>query len=206
MPQFVEKSAKTVKEAVDLALAELNATEDNVEIEVLEEGTKGIFGLIGSKLARVKVTLKETGGEKAKKFLLDIFSKMKVSADVLVEESEDTILLRIQGDDIGIIIGRRGETLDALQYLTSLVVNKSKQGYKRLVIDIENYRQKREETLVKLANRLADRVIKYKKDITLEPMNPYERRIIHSSLQNHKYVETYSVGEEPNRKVIIALK
>lgn len=206
MPQFVEKSAKTVKEAVDLALAELNATEDNVEIEVLEEGTKGIFGLIGSKLARVKVTLKETGGEKAKKFLLDIFSKMKVSADVLVEESEDTILLRIQGDDIGIIIGRRGETLDALQYLTSLVVNKSKQGYKRLVIDIENYRQKREETLVKLANRLADRVIKYKKDITLEPMNPYERRVIHSSLQNHKYVETYSVGEEPNRKVIIALK
>ncbi|GAE89245.1 RNA-binding protein Jag [Acetivibrio straminisolvens JCM 21531] len=131
---------------------------------------------------------------------------MKVSADVLVEESEDTILLRIQGDDIGIIIGRRGETLDALQYLTSLVVNKSKQGYKRLVIDIENYRQKREETLVKLANRLADRVIKYKKDITLEPMNPYERRVIHSSLQNHKYVETYSVGEEPNRKVIIALK
>ncbi|HHV28525.1 RNA-binding cell elongation regulator Jag/EloR [Acetivibrio mesophilus] len=206
MPQFVEKSAKTVREAIDLALAELNASEDSVEIEVLEEGTKGIFGLIGSKLARVKVTLKETSGEKAKKFLLDIFSKMKVSADVLVEEDEDTILLKIQGDDIGIIIGRRGETLDSLQYLTSLVVNKSKEGYKRLVIDIENYRQKREETLVKLANRLADRVIKYKKNITLEPMNPYERRVIHSSLQNHKYVQTYSVGEEPNRKVIIALK
>lgn len=133
MPQFVEKSAKTVKEAVDLALAELNATEDNVEIEVLEEGTKGIFGLIGSKLARVKVTLKETGGEKAKKFLLDIFSKMKVSADVLVEESEDTILLRIQGDDIGIIIGRRGETLDALQYLTSLLLIKASKDIKDLL-------------------------------------------------------------------------
>ncbi|HOM02270.1 MAG TPA: RNA-binding cell elongation regulator Jag/EloR [Acetivibrio sp.] len=206
MPQFVEKSAKTVKEAIDLALAELNTTEDQVEVEVLEEGTKGIFGLIGSKLARVKVTLKETSGDKAKKFLLDVFSKMNVHADVLVEETEDTVFLRIQGDDIGIIIGRRGETLDALQYLTSLVVNKSKEGYKRLVIDIENYRQKREETLIKLANRLADRVIKYKKNITLEPMNPYERRVIHSCLQNHKYVETYSVGEEPNRKVIIALK
>lgn len=206
MPQFVEKSAKTVKEAIDLALVELNASEDSVEIEVLEEGTKGIFGLIGNKLARVKVTIKEASGEKAKKFLLDIFSKMNVTADVLVEEDDDSILLKIQGDDIGIIIGRRGETLDALQYLVSLVVNKSKEGYKRLVIDIENYRQKREETLVKLANRLADRVIKYKKNITLEPMNPYERRVIHSTLQNHRYVETFSVGEEPNRKVIIALK
>lgn len=206
MPQFVEKSAKTVKEAIDLALVELNASEDSVEIEVLEEGAKGIFGLIGNKLARVKVTIKEASGEKAKKFLLDIFSKMNVTADVLVEEDDDSILLKIQGDDIGIIIGRRGETLDALQYLVSLVVNKSKEGYKRLVIDIENYRQKREETLVKLANRLADRVIKYKKNITLEPMNPYERRVIHSTLQNHRYVETFSVGEEPNRKVIIALK
>jgi len=120
--------------------------------------------------------------------------------------SEDTISLKIEGDDIGIIIGRRGETLDALQYLTSLVVNRSKEGYKRIVIDVENYRKKREEILIRLANRLADRVIKYKKNITLEPMNPYERRVIHSCLQNHKYVETYSVGEEPNRKVIIALK
>ncbi|ADU76007.1 spoIIIJ-associated protein [Acetivibrio thermocellus AD2] len=206
MPRFVEKSAKTVREAIDLALLELNTTEDKVEVEVLEEGSKGIFGLIGSKQAKVRVTLKETSGDRAKKFLLDVLSKMKVNADILVEESEDTISLKIEGDDIGIIIGRRGETLDALQYLTSLVVNRSKEGYKRIVIDVENYRKKREETLIRLANRLADRVIKYKKNITLEPMNPYERRVIHSCLQNHKYVETYSVGEEPNRKVIIALK
>ncbi|CDG36890.1 MAG TPA: RNA-binding cell elongation regulator Jag/EloR [Acetivibrio thermocellus] len=206
MPRFVEKSAKTVREAIDLALLELNTTEDKVEVEVLEEGSKGIFGLIGSKQAKVRVTLKETSGDRAKKFLLDVLSKMKVNADILVEESEDTISLKIEGDDIGIIIGRRGETLDALQYLTSLVVNRSKEGYKRIVIDVENYRKKREEILIRLANRLADRVIKYKKNITLEPMNPYERRVIHSCLQNHKYVETYSVGEEPNRKVIIALK
>lgn len=206
MAYSVEKTAKTVQEAVDLALSELEAQENEVEIEVLDEGMKGIFGIIGSKMARVRVTKKETVGDKAKKFLLDVFDKMKVNAEILVEESDDSILLKIQGDDIGVVIGRRGETLDSLQYLTSLVVNKSKEEYKRIVIDIENYRQKREDTLVKLANRLADRVVKFKKNITLEPMNPYERRVIHATLQNHKYVETYSTGDEPNRKVIIALK
>jgi spoIIIJ-associated protein len=123
-----------------------------------------------------------------------------------VNEDDESISIKVFGGDIGIIIGRRGETLDALQYLTSLVVNKGSDSYKRVVIDIENYRQKREETLVKLAARLAEKVIKYKKPVTLEPMNPYERRIIHSSLQNNKYVETYSTGEEPNRKVVITLK
>jgi spoIIIJ-associated protein len=206
MPNYVEKTAKSVQEAIDTALMDLNAKREDVEVEILDEGAKGIFGLIGTKQARVKVTLKETSGEKAKKFILDLFSKMKVNADVLVEENDDSVLIKIEGDDIGIVIGRRGETLDSLQYLTSLVINKSKEDYKRVVIDIENYRQKREDTLVKLANRLADRVMKYKKNITLEPMNPYERRVIHSSLQNHKYVQTYSIGDEPNRKVIITLK
>ncbi|NLP15135.1 MAG: protein jag [Clostridium sp.] len=206
MPNYVEKSAKSIQEAIDAALVELNVKRENVEVEILDEGAKGIFGLIGSKQAKVRVTLKETSGEKAKKFLLDLFSKMKVNADVLVEEKDDSVLIKIEGNDIGIVIGRRGETLDSLQYLTSLVINKSKEDYKRVVIDIENYRQKREETLVKLANKLADRVMKYKKNITLEPMNPYERRVIHSSLQNHKYVQTYSIGDEPNRKVIITLK
>ena len=205
MANFVEKTGKTVQEAVDMALEELQCDRDNVDIEVLEEGTKGIFGF-GSKVAKVRVTVKESNSEKAREFLLSVFEKMNVEAEIIAEEDEDSILLKIKGDDIGIIIGRRGETLDSLQYLTSLVVNKSKEGYKRVVIDIENYRQKREETLVKLAYRLADRVVKYKKNITLEPMNPYERRVIHSSLQNHKYVETYSVGEEPNRKIIITLK
>ncbi len=206
MVNFVEKTGKTVQEAIDLALGELQCDRDNVDIEVIEEGSKGIFGLIGNKVAKVKVTVKESNSDKAKEFLVSVLEKMNVDAEIIAEETEDSILLKVNGDDIGIVIGRRGETLDSLQYLTSLVVNKSKEEYKRVVIDIENYRQKREETLVKLANRLADRVLKYKKNITLEPMNPYERRVIHSSLQDHKYVETYSVGEEPNRKVIITLK
>lgn len=206
MPNSIEKLGKTIQEAVDLALEELNTGKENVDIEVLEEGSKGIFGIIGNKMAKVKVSVKETYGEKAKRFLMDVFDKMDVVADIIVKEDTNSVLLSIKGDDIGIVIGRRGETLDSLQYLTSLVINKSKEEYKRVVLDIENYRQKREDTLVKLANRLAERVVKYKKNITLEPMNPYERRVIHASLQNHKYVETFSVGDEPNRKVIIALK
>jgi spoIIIJ-associated protein len=206
MNQIIEKTGKTVQEAVNLALEELNADREQVEIEVLEEGNKGIFGILGNKVARVRVTLKITRADSARKFLSDVFDKMNVDVDITVEEDEESILLKITGKDSGIIIGRRGETLDALQYLTSLAVNKEKEGYKRVTIDIENYRQKREETLVRLANRLAERVVKYRKNVTLEPMNPYERRIIHSSLQNNKLVETYSVGDEPNRKVVITLK
>lgn len=206
MARSIEKTGKTVQEAVASALEELNADENQVEIEVIEEGGKGIFGLIGSKPAKVRVTMKETYADKAVRFLEEIFQKMNLNAGIDVQEDGDSILIRITGSDSGIIIGRRGETLDALQYLTSLVVNKDADSYKRVTIDIENYRDKREVTLIKLANKLADRVVKYKKNVTLEPMNPYERRIIHSSLQNNKYVETYSIGEEPNRKVVITLK
>jgi spoIIIJ-associated protein len=206
MGYSIEKTAKTVQEAISIALQELNTTENNVEIVVLDEGNKGIFGLIGNKMARVRLTLKESSADKARTFLLSVFDKMNVSAEVEVQEDDDSIMLKVSGKDIGIVIGRRGETLDSLQYLTSLVVNRGHESYKRVVIDIENYRQKREETLVKLANRLAERVVKYKKNVTLEPMNPYERRIIHSTLQNNRYVETYSVGDEPNRKVVITLK
>ena len=206
MATTIEKTGKTVQEAVSLALEELNTDESHVDIEVLEEGGKGIFGLIGSKLARVRVTMKETAADVAVNFLYEVFDKMGLGGRIDVSEDDDSILLKITGTDSGIVIGRRGETLDALQYLTSLVVNKYTESYKRVTIDIENYRYKREETLVKLASRLAERVVKYRKNVTLEPMNPYERRIIHSSLQNNKLVETYSVGEEPNRKVVITLK
>ena len=146
MPNYVEKSAKTVQEAVDAALIELDTEEEKVDIEVLEEGSRGIFGLIGGKQAKVRVALRETLGEKAEKFLMDLFSKMKVEADILVEETEDSIFMKAEGSDIGIVIGRRGETLDALQYLTSLVINKNKEEYKRVVLDIEGYRKK-EKTL-----------------------------------------------------------
>lgn len=205
MSQIVEKTAKTVQEAINLALEELGAQRDNVDIEVIEEGNKGIFG-IGSKFARVQVTLKRSRSEDAVNFLEDVLSKMNVEVEIEKMEDDESILLKITGKDSGIIIGRRGETLDALQYLTSLAVNKQSDDYKRVTIDIENYRQKREETLVKLADRLAERVVRYRKSVTLEPMNPYERRIIHSSLQNNMLVETHSIGEEPNRKVVITLK
>lgn len=206
MAYSVEKTARTVQEAVTMALDELNADENSVDVEVIDEGNKGIFGLIGNKLAKVRVTLKESRGEKAKKFLFDVFGKMRIDADIDMLEDDSTISLNIKGNDMGVLIGRRGETLDSLQYLSSLVANKESEDYKRVVVDIENYRMKREETLVNLANRLAEKVVKYKKNVTLEPMNPYERRVIHSTLQNNKYVETYSIGDEPNRKVVITLK
>lgn len=190
---------------------ELNAAAEDVDIEVLEEGNKGIFGLLGSKTAKVRVSIRHISHNepyvyKAKDFLCEVLHKMNIIADVECYEEEETITLSITGSESGVIIGRRGETLDSLQYLTSLVVNRNNEVYKRVVVDIENYRQKREETLTRLADSLADRVIKYRRNITLEPMNPYERRIIHASLQDNRLVKTYSVGEEPNRKVVIALK
>jgi len=209
MPYSIEKTGKTVQDAILAALSELKLSEEDVDIEVIEEGTKGIFGIIGSKVARIKASVKEeesTRCDIASDFIYTILNNMQVEAEISVNEDDENIVVDVNGDDIGIIIGRRGETMDALQYLTSLVVNKGYEDYKRVILNVENYREKREETLVKLANRLADKVIKYKKPVTLEPMNPYERRIIHSSLQGHKYVETYSTGEEPKRKVVIALK
>jgi spoIIIJ-associated protein len=206
MEDSVVKTGKSIEEAISLALNELNADENDVYIDVIDEGNKGIFGFIGNKMAKVRVTLRESSADIAKSFLLDVLDRMNIDAEIEVEETEESLLLRIQGKDVGIIIGRRGETLDSLQYLTSLVVNKHQEYFKRVTVDIENYRKKREETLIALANRLAERVVKYNKNITLEPMNPYERRIIHSSLQDHSYIETYSIGDEPNRKVVITLK
>jgi spoIIIJ-associated protein len=206
MSQIVEKTAKTVQEAIALALEELGVQREDADVEILDEGSKGIFG-IGGKLARVQVSVKsDSRSDKAVGFLKDVLDKMNVEVEIDATEDEESVMLKITGKDSGIIIGRRGETLDALQYLTSLVINKQTEDYKRVTIDIENYRQKREETLVKLADRLADRVVRYRKSVTLEPMNPYERRIIHSTLQNNRMVETHSVGEEPNRKVVITLK
>lgn len=209
MAYSIEKTGKTVQEAISAALSELKLSEEDVDIEVIEEGAKGIFGIIGSKVARIKASVKEEESNRcdiASDFIFTILNNMEIDAEICVNEDDENIVVDVNGDDIGIIIGRRGETMDALQYLTSLVVNKGYEDYKRVILNVENYRQKREETLVKLANRLAEKVIKYKKPVTLEPMNPYERRIIHSSLQGHKYVETYSTGEEPKRKVVIALK
>lgn len=205
MEQIVEKTAKTVQEAVDMALEELGARREDVEINIVDEGMKGLFG-IGGKSARVQVILKDTGREDGVAFLKSIFDKMRLDVNIEKFEDDESIMLKVTGKNSGLIIGRRGETLDALQYLTGMVVNKRNDEYKRVMIDIENYRQKREETLIRLADRLADRVVRYRRSVTLEPMNPYERRIIHSCLQSNENIETYSVGEEPNRRVVIALR
>ena len=186
----IEKSAKTVEEAKLLAVSELNTTIDNVRVEVLEQGNRGLFGLIGSKMAKVRVTLKNDMGSFAVNFLKAILDEMKVDVKIEVVENENGIFIKVIGDDIAIVIGRRGETLNALQYITNLAVNKSSNIYKRVFIDVENYKIKREKRLERLANEFAQKVIKTKKNVVLEPMNPYERRIIHSALQGNSMIKT----------------
>ncbi len=206
MVKSIEKSGKTVEEALTEALGELGLERDEVTVEIIEEGSKKMLGFIGGKDALIRVTSIEKGADLAEKFIFEILRHLTVSADISVEEGQELINVNITGEDIGILIGRRGETLDAIQYLTSLAVNRKNPAFKRVCVDVENYRDKREDSLRKVANKIAGRVIKTRKSFKLEPMNPFERRIIHSELQKNKKVETHSVGEEPNRRVVITLK
>lgn len=271
MTRRIEVTAKTVDEAVEKALKEFNTTRENVDVYVVEEGSKGIFGF-GAKDAKVRVSFDEEkienvkisisaediseakkptpmkkvekpapkkeekkaekteipvavdneeeiverperkstysaeAVEMARVFVQDVVSKMGTSCTVTAVDGEAKLI--VSGEDVGVVIGRRGDTIDAIQYLVNLHVNKDRHGddYCRITVDTENYRARREETLKKLANSMANKAVKYKKDMSLEPMNPYERRIIHAALQNHKYVKTKSVGEEPNRRIVVTLK
>lgn len=201
----IEKTGKTVEDALKSALVELKADENDVTVEVLEEASKGLLGLFGGKEARIKVVLKETADRVSCEFLSNILEKMNLEANVQAKLVDKTLNVTLSGNDLGVLIGKRGQTLDSLQYLLSLVVNKDRHDYLRVVLDTENYREKRKETLERLAHKLAIKAKKLRKDIVLEPMNPYERRIIHSALQNNPSVSTRSEGEEPYRKVIIFL-
>ena len=273
MTRRIEVTAKTVDEAVEKALKEFNTTRENVEVYVVEEGSKGIFGF-GAKDAKVRVSFDEEkienvkisisaediseakkptpmkkvekpapkkaekkiekkvekveapvedeeenakrperkstysaeAVEMARVFVQDVVSKMGTNCTVTAVDGEAKLI--VSGEDVGVVIGRRGDTIDAIQYLVNLHVNKDRHGddYCRITVDTENYRARREETLKKLANSMANKAVKYRKDMSLEPMNPYERRIIHAALQNHKYVKTKSVGEEPNRRIVVTLK
>ena len=269
MTRRIEVTAKTVEEAVEKALKEFNTTRENVDVYVVEEGSKGIFGF-GAKDAKVRVSFDEekienvkisisaediseakkptpmkkvekSAPKKAEKkvektevpvedeeesvkrperkstysaeavemarvFVQDVVSKMGTSCTVTAVDGEAKLI--VSGEEVGVVIGRRGDTIDAIQYLVNLHVNKDRHGddYCRITVDTENYRARREETLKKLANSMANKAVKYRKDMSLEPMNPYERRIIHAALQNHKYVKTKSVGEEPNRRIVVTLK
>lgn len=205
MSKSVKKSAKNVQEAIQLALAELKLSEDQVTVTVLEEGSKGIFGL-GAKDAVVQVTSNANPETRARGFLEEVFACMGVRVDIAIERADKLMKIDLSGDNMGIIIGKHGDTLDALEHLVSLAVNRGDDDYVKIVLDTENYREKRRATLVRLAENLANSVVKNKKKITLEPMSSNERRIIHATLQNNKYVDTYSIGEDPYRKVVIALK
>lgn len=206
MPKSIVKEAKTVDEALRQALEELGIERAQADIEIINEGNKGLLGLIGNKNAVVRVTEKLSIEDIVHDFLAPIFEKMAISADLDVAVEESQINIKLSGDNIGIVIGRRGETLDALQYLLSLVINRHFENYMRVVLDVADYRSKREETLQRLARRVAEKVVKTRRNITLEAMNPYERRIIHSTLQDYQNVDTQSVGEEPNRKVVVRFK
>lgn len=206
MAEYVEKEAKTVESAIEEALNEMNICKDDADIEILDEGSKGLFGFIGGRNALVRVYKKVDYEEIVKSFLYPVFEVMGIDADIEITADNNSISVKLSAENIGIIIGRRGETLDALQYLLGLALNKQSEKFMRVTLDVCNYREKREETLIRLARRLADKVERTKKNITLEPMNPYERRIIHATLQDYEQVETYSIGEEPNRKVVIRYK
>lgn len=201
----VEKTAKSVNEATQLALEALGVAEDEVTVEVLDEGTKGFLG-IGSKEAKVRVALNNVEVYAARQFLGSVFKAMGLEVEIDIKLENDLMKIDLSGERMGIVIGKRGDTLDSLQYLTSLVVNHESDDYIKVTIDTENYRQKREEALIALSERLADKVARSGKKYTLEPMNPYERRIIHANLQSSDKVTTFSVGEEPYRKVVIAPK
>ena len=201
----IQKSAKTVDKAIEEALLELNAAREDVEIEVISEGSRGFLGF-GSKDAVVKVTEKFNPEKIAKNFLREMFIAMGIIVNIETQLKDKQLLINLTGDDMGILIGKRGQTLDSIQYLVNLVVNKGNAPYLSITIDTENYRQRRKETLESLAYNLAKKVRQTGKKVVLEPINPYERRIIHSSLQNNRYVTTYSEGEEPFRNVVITLK
>ncbi|MDO4295075.1 MAG: RNA-binding cell elongation regulator Jag/EloR [bacterium] len=204
---MVTISAKTVEDAITKAMVELRTSRERLEIEVLEKGSAGFLG-IGAKPAVIRAKKKESLEDTVRDFLDQMFEAMHldVKVELNLNEEEKELDINLTGEDMGILIGKRGQTLDSLQYLVSLVANKKREEYLRVKLDTENYRERRKETLETLAKNIAYKVKRTKHPVSLEPMNPYERRIIHSALQNDKYVLTKSEGEEPFRHIVIALK
>lgn len=204
---FIEVSAKTVDDAITEACQKFSVTSDKLEYEVVEEGSSGFLG-IGAKNAVIRAKVKSSVKDIAKAFLDDVFEAMNLTVvvDIKYDEIDNTMDIDLSGDEMGVLIGKRGQTLDSLQYLTSLVVNKDVENYIRVKVDTENYRKRRKDTLENLAKNIAFKVKRTKRPVSLEPMNPYERRIIHSALQGDRYVTTHSEGDEPFRRVVVTLK
>jgi spoIIIJ-associated protein len=205
--RIAEKTGKTVEDAIEACLTELEVKRNKTTIEVLEEPVKkGLFGLLGTRLARVRVSIEDNPGILACEFLEEVCTSMGVQAEFSAEEKDRQWFVNIKGSELGILIGRRGDTLEALQFLTNLAISKKLSEKIRVIVDVEGYRQRREETLVRLAKRLSERVKRTGNRVVLEPMNPHERRIIHTALQDDTRISTFSEGEDPNRRVVISLK
>lgn len=205
--EYIEISAKTVEEALTEASIQLGIPSGEIEYEVIEKGSTGFLG-IGSKNAVIKACKKYSVEDSVREFLASVFQAMDLEVEIIIKVDEDDKLIDVElkGDDMGILIGKRGQTLDSLQYLTNLAVNKSSESYYRVKVDTEDYRKRRKETLENLAKNIAYKVKRTKRSVALEPMNPFERRVIHSALQNDKFVTTHSEGDEPYRHVVVTLK
>jgi len=205
--EYMEFSAKSVDEAVTEASIALGIPSSELEYEVVEKGSTGFLG-IGSKDAVIKARKKFSVEENVKEFLKSVFHAMDMAVEIIVKvnEEEKLIDVELKGEDMGILIGKRGQTLDSLQYLTNLAVNKHSENYYKVKVDTEDYRKRRKDTLENLAKNIAYKVKRTKRPVELEPMNPFERRVIHSALQNDKYVTTHSEGDEPYRHVVVTLK
>lgn len=205
---FIEITAKTVDDAVTDALVQLGTTSDQLEYEVIEKGSTGFLGF-NSKPAKIRARKKYNVLDHVKDFLSQIFKAMNMDVEIIVTKStdeENVLDVELKGKEMGVLIGKRGQTLDSLQYLTNLAINKHSENYIRVKLDTENYRQRRKDTLENLAKNIAYKVKRTKRPVSLEPMNPFERRVIHSALQNDRYVTTHSEGEEPYRHVVVTLK
>ena len=207
MNEWIEVTAKTVDDAIIEAGIQLSVSTENMEYEVIEKESAGFLGL-NKKPAKIRARVKEEEKPTVEDFLCKVFEAMgvKAEAEITFDEEEKIMNINLTGDDMGMLIGKRGQTLDSLQYLVSLVANKDSDTYIKVKLDTENYRERRKETLENLAKNIANKVRRTRHSVALEPMNPYERRIIHSVLQNNKFVETHSEGEEPYRKVIVSMK
>ena len=204
--EYREFTGKTVEDAVMEAAIKLETTSDKLDYEILEKGSSGFLG-IGSKPAKIKARKLMETVDRVEEFLADVFAAMQIDAKIEITENkeENTMNVDLSGEDMGVLIGKRGQTLDSLQYLTNRVANKMQDGYVRVKLDTEDYRRRRKETLESLAKNIASKVKRTRRTVALEPMNPYERRIIHSALQSDPAVSTHSEGEEPYRKVVVTL-
>lgn len=200
----VTATGQSVEEAVESALAQLSTTKDRTEITIIDEGKKGIFGIFLSRPAVVKVTIKEEDPiEEAKKFLTEVSEKMGAPIRVEVIQEGKQVQFILSGDKIAMLIGKRGQTLNSLQYLTQLVINRFSNQYLTVILDAEDYRKRRNDTLIQLAERLAQKALRTGQKVALEPMPSYERKVIHTALMQNNRIKTYSDGVEPNRHIVI---